>query len=88
MPWAGGTGHAAVSELLNHLFDELGFHRVECEVYSFNERAASLVEAAGFAREGTRRGAYLREEGWVDGIRFGLLADDRRRSPEERRQCP
>lgn len=74
---AGGTARAAVAAFLELLFDDLGFHRVECEVYGFNERAAAFFEEAGFVPEGARRRAYLRDGVWVDGLRFGILADER-----------
>ena len=61
---------------VRHLFEELGFHRLELEVYGFNERAIAHAERIGFVREGVRRRAYERDGEWVDGIRFGLLADD------------
>ena len=61
---------------VRHLFEELGFHRLELEVYGFNERAIAHAERIGFVREGVRRRAYERDGEWVDGIQFGLLADD------------
>ena len=62
--------------LIRHLFDELGFHRLELEIYGFNERAIAHAERIGFVREGVRRRAYERHGDWVDGVRFGLLADE------------
>jgi RimJ/RimL family protein N-acetyltransferase len=59
-----------------HLFDDLGFHRVQMEIYGFNERAMTHAERAGFRREGVRRKAYWRNDEWVDGILYGLLADE------------
>jgi RimJ/RimL family protein N-acetyltransferase len=59
-----------------HLFDELGFHRVQMEIYGFNERALAHAERAGFTREGVRRKAYWRNEEWVDGVLFGLVVED------------
>ena len=53
-----------------------GVHRLEGEVYGFNEAALRSFDAAGFTREGVRRRAYDRHGAWQDGIRFGLLADD------------
>jgi RimJ/RimL family protein N-acetyltransferase len=72
-----GTACAALALFLDVLFDELDFHRVECEVYGFNERAAAFFASAGLVAEGTRRKAYLRDGEWVDGLRFGLLAEER-----------
>ena len=53
-----------------------GMHRLEGEVYGFNEPALRTFDAAGFAREGVRRRAYDRHGAWQDGVRFGKLADD------------
>ena len=58
------------------LFEELGYHRLELEIYGFNERAIAHAERAGFVREGLKRKAYLRHGGWVDGILFALLPED------------
>jgi RimJ/RimL family protein N-acetyltransferase len=59
-----------------HLLAELGFHRVQLEIYAFNERAQRHAERSGFTREGIRRKAYWRNEEWVDGVLFGLVAED------------
>jgi RimJ/RimL family protein N-acetyltransferase len=66
----------AARQLVAHLFDELGFHRLELEIYGFNERAIAHAERIGFEREGVRRRAYDRHGDWVDGVRFGLLPED------------
>jgi RimJ/RimL family protein N-acetyltransferase len=59
-----------------HLFDEIGFHRLQMEIYGFNERAMRHAERAGFIREGVRRKAYWRNEEWVDGVLYGLVLED------------
>ena len=59
-----------------HLIRELGFHRLQMEIYGFNERAMAHAERAGFTREGVRRKAYWRNGEWVDGVLFGLVAED------------
>ena len=59
-----------------HLFDDLGFHRVQMEIYGFNERAMRHAERAGFRREGVRRKAYWRNDEWVDGVLYGALAEE------------
>ena len=56
--------------------DELGFHRLEMEIYAFNERAMAHAERAGFVHEGVRRKAYWRNDQWVDGVLYGLVVDD------------
>ena len=59
-----------------HLVRNLGYHRVQLEVYGFNEPAQRLFERAGFTREGTRRRAYWRQGEWTDGVLYGLLEED------------
>jgi RimJ/RimL family protein N-acetyltransferase len=59
-----------------HLFDDLGFHRLQMEVYGFNERAMRHAERSGFLREGVRRKAYWRNDEWVDGVLYGLVVED------------
>jgi RimJ/RimL family protein N-acetyltransferase len=62
--------------LQQHLIRERGFHRLELEIYGFNERAQRHAERAGFVREGVKRSAYLRDGGWVDGVLYGLVEED------------
>jgi ribosomal-protein-serine acetyltransferase len=58
------------------LVEELGFHRLQLEIYGFNERAMAHAERAGFTREGVRRKAYWRNDEWVDGVLYGLVGED------------
>jgi RimJ/RimL family protein N-acetyltransferase len=58
------------------LLVELGFHRLELEVYAFNERALAHNDRVGFVREGVKRRAYLREGEWVDTVMYALLRED------------
>jgi RimJ/RimL family protein N-acetyltransferase len=59
-----------------HLLEELGYHRLQLEIYGFNERALAHAERAGFIREGVRRKAYWRNDEWVDGVIYGLVQED------------
>ena len=66
----------AAQLLQRHLLDDLGYHRLQLEIYGFNERAMAHAERAGFVREGVRRKAYWRNEEWVDGVLYGLVRED------------
>ena len=72
----GKVADTAARLFRRHLFDDLGFHRVQMEIYGFNERAQAHAERAGFTREGVRRKAYWRNEQWVDGVLYGLVVED------------
>ena len=71
-----GVGVEAARALQQHLLGDLGFHRIQMEVYGFNERSLRHAERAGWVREGVRRKAYWRDGEWVDGVLFGLVAED------------
>ena len=70
------VGDQAARLLQRHLIQDLGFHRLQMEIYGFNERAMKHAERSGFTREGVRRKAYWRNEQWVDGVLYGLVAED------------
>ena len=69
--------------LQRHLIHERGFHRIELEIYGFNERAQRHAERAGFVREGVKRQAYRRGDGWVDGVLYALVAEDLEAQPQD-----
>jgi RimJ/RimL family protein N-acetyltransferase len=71
-----GVADEAARLLQRHLIRDLGLHRLQLEVYGFNERALRHAERSGFVREGVRRKAYWRNDEWVDGVLFGLVAED------------
>ena len=66
----------AAQLLQGHLIFDLGYHRLEMEIYGFNERAQRHAERAGFVREGVKRKAYLRHGDWTDGVLYGLVRED------------
>jgi RimJ/RimL family protein N-acetyltransferase len=66
----------AARMLQRYLIFELDFHRLQLEIYGFNERAIRHAERAGFVREGVKRKAYWRHGGWADGVMFGLVRED------------
>ena len=66
----------AARVLQRHLLLDLDFHRLQLEIYGFNERAIEHAERSGFVREGTKRKSYWRHGEWVDGVLFGLVRED------------
>jgi RimJ/RimL family protein N-acetyltransferase len=67
---------AAARLFQRHLLLDLDFHRLQLEIYGFNERAIEHAERSGFVREGLKRKAYWRHGEWVDGVLFGLVRED------------
>ena len=62
--------------LQRYLLLDLDYHRLQLEIYGFNERAMRHAERAGFVREGVKRKAYWRHGEWVDSVMYGLLRED------------
>jgi RimJ/RimL family protein N-acetyltransferase len=66
----------AARKLQHYLLHDLGYHRLQLEIYGFNERAQQHAERSGYVREGVKRKAYWRHGDWADGVLYGLIADD------------
>lgn len=64
------------ARLFQQLLLELGFHRLELEIYASNERACAHAERVGFIREGRKRKAYLKDGEWVDTVLYALIPED------------
>jgi RimJ/RimL family protein N-acetyltransferase len=71
-----GLGTDAVRTVVRYGFRELGLHRIELSVNSFNARAIAAYLKAGFVEEGRRRQAVLRLGQWHDSVQMGLLHDE------------
>ena len=71
-----GIASQAVRLACRKVLVDHSFHRIQLEVYGDNLAAQALFARVGFVREGTRRGAYWRRERWLDGVQFGMLADE------------
>ncbi|MBV9165267.1 MAG: GNAT N-acetyltransferase [Solirubrobacterales bacterium] len=71
-----GVALAAVRLVSRLALLDHGLHRIETQVYSDNLAGQRLFERAGFTREGMRRRAYWRRQRWLDGILYGLLAEE------------
>jgi aminoglycoside 6'-N-acetyltransferase len=54
----------------------MGFHRLEIQVYGFNERAIAHAERVGYVREGVRRQAYEKAGAWQDAVLFAMLQEE------------
>lgn len=71
-----GIGSWAVRMTRDFAFEELGLHRLELDVFSFNPRAVRAYEKAGFRREGIRREAVPDGAAYADDILMAILEDE------------
>ncbi len=75
-----GYGTDALRAFLGFLFDDVGLHRVWLATYDYNARARRVYEKIGFVREGVMRQSELVDGRWVDGVIYGILEDEFRRT--------
>ena len=71
-----GIGTWAVEKTRDFAFEELGLHRLELDVFSFNPRAERVYAKAGFRREGVLRDALWDGKTYADDILMALLEDE------------
>ncbi|MCB8838608.1 UDP-4-amino-4,6-dideoxy-N-acetyl-beta-L-altrosamine N-acetyltransferase [Aurantimonas sp. VKM B-3413] len=63
----GGVGSALEFCVLDHVFFERGFEKLNCEVLETNARVVAMHKRFGFVEEGFRRAHVLK-----DGVRIGV----------------
>lgn len=68
-----GIGLALVRWLTGLAFDELGLHRLELVVFSFNHSARRCYKRAGFEQEGYAHDARKASDGYWDLVYMALL---------------
>ncbi|WP_434441933.1 GNAT family N-acetyltransferase [Lentzea sp. E54] len=77
--WDGfgkGYGSIAIRHVLDHAFKERDLHRVDLEVYEFNDRAIHVYKKLGFQEEGRLRDALLWDGVFHDAIVMSILSTD------------
>ena len=77
--WDGfgkGYGTIAIKHVLDHAFTDRNLHRVDLEVYEFNERAMHVYKKCGFREEGRPRDALLWDGQFYDAIVMSVLSTD------------
>ncbi|MCD6376499.1 MAG: GNAT family N-acetyltransferase [Caldisericaceae bacterium] len=75
LPEFRGRGLAlqALQKLIKFSFEQLNFHRLEAEIYEFNQAARNLFTKLGFELEGKLREAKFKDGKYYDILHFGLL---------------
>ncbi len=68
-----GYGTDAVRVVVSYGFREVGLHRIQLGVWSFNARAIAAYRKAGFVEEGRRREVVQHDGRWYDEILMSIL---------------
>jgi RimJ/RimL family protein N-acetyltransferase len=73
-----GLGTALMRSTVRHGFDEMGLHRLQLVVYTFNAAAIAAYRSVGFVVDGVARESARGSAGRWDGLTMGLLEPDHR----------
>lgn len=76
LPKGKGFGRKALRLVKFFAFEQLGYHRLELDVVSSNQRAQYLYRSEGFVDEGRLREAYKTPSGYKDLLLLSLLEDE------------
>jgi RimJ/RimL family protein N-acetyltransferase len=71
-----GRGRETVRLMLRYGFQEMGLHRVQLEVWAFNDRALRCYRSAGFVEEGRRRQVTFHDGRWHDEVLMAVLRSE------------
>lgn len=71
-----GIGVMIEYNLLNYVFNELSYHKLNCAVFDFNEAVIELHKKFGFAEEGRLRKQMLKNGEYHDVVLLGILKDE------------
>lgn len=71
-----GFGSEAMKLMLDYGFGVLALHRIELNVFDYNERAMHVYEKLGFKREGVQREALFYDHKYHDSILMSMLEDE------------
>jgi len=78
-----GYGSDATRVMVDYGFREMGLHRIQLSVISFNRAGIRAYEKAGFIEEGRHRESVLHDGRWYDDVLMSILDHEwaARRSP-------
>jgi len=75
--WHKGIMSETLKAVMDFLFDEVGYHRVESLHDSNNPNSGAVMRKCGMKYEGTLRQADRNNQGICDACYYGLLASER-----------
>ena len=74
--WRKGYASEAIRILVKYYFEELGYQKVNAEVFEFNEGSQKLHEELGFVLEGRLRSMIYTEGKRFDVLLYGMTKEE------------
>jgi RimJ/RimL family protein N-acetyltransferase len=81
--WRKGIMPEALKAVVDFLFDEVGFNRIEAEHAAENPASGRVMEKAGLRYEGTLRQSGRSNQGIIDVVWRAILREDWRKEHEQ-----
>ena len=78
--WGRGYATEAAKEVLRYGFEDLGLHRVHASHLGNNPASGKVLQKAGMSYEGTRPEHFERWGEFHDGVLYGSLVSDWRKT--------
>ena len=74
--WRRGIATEAAEAVTSFVFNDLGLHRLEAGVATYNVGSIKVLEKMGMQREGLRRKILPMAEGWKNNYLYAMLEED------------
>ena len=71
-----GLGSLVEFWLLDHAFETVGLHKLNCEVLESNQAVVKMHRKFGFAIEGVRRRNILKDDERIDVVLLGITREE------------
>ena len=77
-----GIGGKVEYHILKYVFEELGFHKLNCEVLGFNELVINMHKKFGFIEEGMFKEHIFKNDEYHDVYRLAIFANEWEKNKE------
>lgn len=74
--WHKGYAYEACKAIVDYLFDNYNFHRIEVNVWQGNTASENLALRLGFKKEGIERESRKKQNKYLDSYNYGLLRSE------------
>lgn len=74
--WNRGIMTEVLKAVLNYAFEEIGFHRVQAEVFAGNDASSAVLKKCGMSLEGIERQKYYKDGEFIDTALWAIVAEN------------
>ena len=77
--WNKGIMTEVLAAVLDYGFNEIGFNRIQAEVFDGNDASSNVLKKCGMSLEGISRQKYYKNGKFIDSALWAIVASDRAR---------